>query len=940
MSNHELILLSPYRLPSHHTLYLADDDVAAFLNGLAALWRPALLRGATGPPRIASPYDHEEPKPGVVYATPTSPPLLLPDDWLHRVKAAGSVAFKASPGRDATFAALKEALLAAAPEGAAPDPLIDLDAGRTAPFLGVGFGHAILGALFEAMSHDNMLDAAAFWKEVQDAVAALTGDDADAPRRLLTAAAERMLSARDVLYPASVHLVDLALLDDAHPDAPWPASFDKGLPLNLIACAALLERVGRDQPERLAKLRERVAVDLAEVCGGPYRERPDALLPVESQMWNLLKGQAVTKVLLGQEARVFGRRRFGFHPHTPLLLQSVGISRALLLTFDESVIPTHRTTVVNWPSPDGKQVQCFTRTPLPADSPQTFFHLAHHLHRTIMQDHAATLPLLHRGAPAGPWYDDWLELTRLAPVLGRWTTLSAYLAEVMAGDYTSPATADEFHGDTLVERANPPEGAPVGPERREPVSGFARQARARRRIDSAWALAALNRGLGGRIDGPDGGSFEDYLTRLEDQTEGEATAPLEELAKAQDLAAAVLARRLTARGKPDNPGYLVLNPCSFNRRVALELGGVSGLIPQGGAVKASQFDDGVGRVVVEVPALGFAWFPREGPPGPPPSPGRMRLADDRCVRNEYFEAEIDPATGGLRGIRDHRTRANRLGQQIVFNPGSTTHVQQIRTTSTGPALGEIITETVLLDAKDEVLASVRQRFRAWVGRPLLEMRIDFKPVRPPQGYPWHAYYGARFAWRDDKATLTRGVAGAPYATSHTRPETPDYMELQADGRKTTIFPGGLPFHQRHGGRMLDVILLVQGEGTLSFELAVGLDREHPMQTALGVATPVPVVETGMGPPHVGSAGWLFHLDAPNLVLTSLRPAADGADAVTARLLEVGGVGGPARWRCVRDPKQARLVDAHGEALLDLAVQGDAVQLDVGRNDLVQMRVDF
>ena len=79
-----------------------------------------------------------------------------------------------------------------------------------------------------------------------------------------------------------------------------------------------------------------------------------------------------------------------------------------------------------------------------------------------------------------------------------------------------------------------------------------------------------------------------------------------------------------------------------------------------------------------------------------------------------------------------------------------------------------------------------------------------------------------------------------------------------------------------------------------------------MQTALGVATPVPVVETSMGPPHVGAVGWLFHLDAPNLVLTSLRPAPDGADAVTARMLEVGGFGGQAQWRCVRDPKQARL----------------------------------
>jgi hypothetical protein len=932
MSAHELFLLSPYRLPTHHTLYLADDDVAAFLNGLAVLWHPAALRGAAGPPRVASAYDHEQPRPGAVYATPDHPPLMLPDDWPARVKAAGAVAVKVHADRGASLNHLKDALRGR-PDA---DPLLDLDPARAAPFHGVGFGHVILEGLFEAMSHENMIDAAGFWEDVQAAIAALPDLDADAARRRLKAAADKLVTARDVVYAAAVHIVDLALLDDARPDGPWPVSFDKGLPVNLIACAALLERIGREQPERLAALRERVAADVADVCGGPYLERDDAQLPLESQLWNLLRGRDVYQQLLGRPVRTFGRRRFGFHPNTPLLLQNVGIDRALALVFDESVIPSYRTTVVNWPSPDGKQVQCFAKTPLPADSPQTYFHLAHHLHRTIMTDHAATLALLHKDKPAGPWYADWLELTRLAPVLGRWMTLTAYLNEVQAGDYTPAASADEFRGDYLVERANPPEGRPAGPERPEPVSGFARLARARRRLDTAWALAALHRALGGT----DAAAGDNELSQLEDRLEGEPGFPVEELAKAQDEAAAALARRLTARGQADNPGYLVLNPCSFNRRVALELGGLSAAIPQGGAVRASQFGDGIARIVVEVPALGFAWFPREGPPNPAPPAGRMRLADERGVRNEYFEAEIDPATGGLRALRDMRTRVNRLGQQVVFNPGSTAYAQQVRVTSTGPALGEIVTEGVLVDAKDEVLAAYRQRFRAWIGRPLLEMRIDFKVVQQPKGYPWHSYYGARFAWRDEKAALSRGVAGLAFPTSHTRPETPDYLELRVGVQNTIILPGGLPFHQRHGSRMLDVILIVEGEETSSFELAVGLDREHPMQTALGVTTPVPVVETGKGPPHVGSAGWLFHLDAMNLVLTSLRPAAGVADAVTARLLEASGAGGPAQWRCVRDPKHARLVDARGEAVLELPVQGDAVQLDVGRNDLVRMRVDF
>jgi hypothetical protein len=90
--------------------------------------------------------------------------------------------------------------------------------------------------------------------------------------------------------------------------------------------------------------------------------------------------------------------------------------------------------------------------PYRAENPQTFFHVAHYLHRTIMQDHGATFALLHSTASAGPWYEDWLELSRLAPVLGQWTTFSRYFNDVSAGEYISAASADEFHGDYLNER--------------------------------------------------------------------------------------------------------------------------------------------------------------------------------------------------------------------------------------------------------------------------------------------------------------------------------------------------------------------------------------------------------------------------------------------------------------------------------------------------------
>jgi hypothetical protein len=85
---HELVLLSPYRYPAQYAMTLADEDMAAWLNAFTALWHPALLWQAKAAPRVEATYDHETPRPGLVYALPETPPSYLPDDWDARVKEA------------------------------------------------------------------------------------------------------------------------------------------------------------------------------------------------------------------------------------------------------------------------------------------------------------------------------------------------------------------------------------------------------------------------------------------------------------------------------------------------------------------------------------------------------------------------------------------------------------------------------------------------------------------------------------------------------------------------------------------------------------------------------------------------------------------------------------------------------------------------------------
>src|SRR5438105_2265854 len=62
MTDRQIHLLSPYRLPTSYPLQLSADEPAAWLNGYAALWHPAALAGAAQPPQASNSYDHDSPR--------------------------------------------------------------------------------------------------------------------------------------------------------------------------------------------------------------------------------------------------------------------------------------------------------------------------------------------------------------------------------------------------------------------------------------------------------------------------------------------------------------------------------------------------------------------------------------------------------------------------------------------------------------------------------------------------------------------------------------------------------------------------------------------------------------------------------------------------------------------------------------------------------------
>jgi hypothetical protein len=908
--NRELFLLNPYRLPTQHTLMLSADDVAVFLNGYLSLWHPAALHGATAPPKLASAYDHEQPVAGHIYAVSDSPPLFLPDDWDQRVQQAGAIAFRATARREETQQNLLKAIGAEAGDPA-----------RSALLSSIGLGYLVLEALCEAMDHLNQLSVGDFWQDVQRAVEA---PDIESCRQHLKLAAERLQDARRILYDSTTHLLDLAVLEDLPPNGPWPLALEYGTPTNFVASTQVLERL---PPEWLERLRQGTKDGQIEIASGSCLEREDALLPVESQLWNLRAGVEAYRRLLGQELMTFGRRRFAASPHLPQFLHTVGLKQVVLLAFDEGVLPQFHSAAIEWYAPSGEQVKAFTRKPQPADSPLTYFHLAHYLSKTMQQDMVSSLAFLHRDKPETCWHRDWLELHRLAPVFGQFTTLNHFFSEVGHGEYTPARTADDFHSDYLHELTEHKSA--------NPVSRFRDWSRLRRRLDDLGTVAGLYRGITKPTPGLSA-AFD--LDELIDRFERGESALAEELDQVERPIAAALSDRLLTRAESKEPGFLIINPCSFRRMMCVELDGVQTPLPA--PARATQLDGAKARVVVEVPALGFTWLPQAIAPGTKVAVPKGKLAEGRIVRNEYLVAEVDGVTGGLRSIRDPRHPQGRLGQQLIYGPGSTMKARDVKVTSSGPALGEIISEGDLLDSNQNVLATFKQRFRAWWARPVVEVRIEIQPKDPPTGYPWHAFYGARFAWREGRTPLSRGVNFENCPTTHTRPETTEFIELRNGTERAAILTGGLPFLQRQGNRMLDLILIPEGETSRVFDIAIALDADDPILAARAFISPPLIVPVKKGPPHTGVSGWLFHVDASNVLVNSLRPAPDGADAVSVRLVEIRGVSTTATVRCPRNPVRAALVNELDGVLEELPVKGDAIELNFAANDMKRIRVNL
>ncbi len=935
------------------------DDVLAQATWCAAsaLWHPSLLGRAAELPIIEPIETPSAPAPKEIRVIASGTLDRLPSGYRTQVEDAGAILLESGTDRAALIGQIQERLDAVGTPETSADPgmiAVALD------FLALGATHWLLRDLATVMGHEGAINHQALTREILAGADAWQGCDRSTAVNRLRAGFEVLTQARERFYPVDAYLVDLCLLDPAMPGGVLAGPLDSHVAISFLAPALAIEnQVSRD-PAGMERLRQAISEGWVDVAGGQYAEAENLVLPLESILWQFRRGSEVYRAHLEERnVETFARRRFGLFTQLPQIAKRFGLRYALHLGFDAGRFPIRSEVKRLWESPDGTSLETLLRPPLAADRPAQGLMIAWRLAATMRNDHVATLPLVHWPTPVAMWYRDLRRGATYSPVLGRWVTLNDYFHLTDRPYETFRPDPDTYLSPYLAQAA-----ASRDPE---PISRLARQHRLRARFDAmewvratALAISAAATGSPSTTEMPgaqtDPASIENMI---ETGRHGDATSGLDALESfwAGQLARGILAARSGGSG-PARAGYLVINPLGVPRRVAVILPDAALDLRPEGPLRAAQLTDEGICAVVDLPAFGYAWVPAE--PNlelPAAEPGGLS-ARGRTLKNETVELEIDEATGGIRGVMAVGESTPRIGQQLLFaglgeaarKPlASQMKAERLDIEYAGPAVVQATAAGKLFDPRTGArLASFTQRYRLWSGRPVLEIDITLGELEPSWleraagADPWTTYLASRWAWPDASSMLRRTVLLAPEMTEIGRPETAGALDISTRRQRTALLFGGLPYHQKHGSRMLDTLLVAGAETGRSFRMGVVLDLEHPFQAALDMITPAPVVPAAEGPPASGSRGWLIHLDRKAVVVTHVgfvETTGEGRSwGLILHLLETSGQSSRCRIRFFRNPTWARQIDFQGELIIDLSLDGDAVLIDLTPNELARVEV--
>lgn len=959
MTYNDIVILIPCHSLEDFPTELEEKDAESLLNAFAVAWHPKLLASS----RVIPSWHRSDEPPQFLadrlLLIPKTSEDWLPYGWIEEAESNGATVVSGKIHRDE----IAEAALQPLHSDSETSAELKLSEDLVADFYALGQCYIQLELLTRCMHHFSSLDEATIQREAIAAADAALANDIEAARAHLKGCFEVLLENRERFYPIDCYLIDLCLLTPEWANESLKRSVSDERPLNLLVTADDLEAIASKDPEMIKLLESSCRDEETEIIGGEQDQIATPVVPIESLIWQLQSGMNQIKEMTGRAPTTWARRRFGLASILPMLMHRFGYHSALHLVLDDGVYPDYEQSKIHWEGADGTILDAFSRIPMSAEGASGYLRFAQRMAESMEEDQVGALMFAHWPDVKSPFFEDFKRIHQYAPVLGSFVLLNDFFQNTESSGRHSSYDAREYLSpflSQLVAMRNP-----------DPLSRFISHFQRHDEYTAGRWFGSVSKALFGQeIEEAALLNVERDVERghpdAEEESVQKAIAALDGFREAGESKLA----QIILQGAKQQDGVLLLNSLSFTRRVVVDLPDFSYEPESHGSVIATQFDEQQKKAVVEIPSAGFVWL-QPGQSPAPPVKSNVPIAEPLLLRNDFFEVHIHEETGGIAQIKEYGRKPNRLSQQLAYRfpyqrnistPGPLGEIEtktpyaairgvNVELTCEGPGMGEIVSTGEIYDQVSEnTLATFRQTFQLWRGRPVLDVKIELDVQTVPDGNPWDHYYAARFAWGDSTASLTRSLLEGAHAFQGERFESPHYFEIAEGEERVTILNHGLPFHRKTGPRMLDSMLIVEGETKREFAFSIAVNQNYPMQMAKNVMVPAGQVRSTVGPPLMGEKGWLFHVDASNIQLTRLMDLKTSEQdtleedeknsGFAVRLLETEGIHRSVKLRCWKSPVSARQRDFQGKTVVDLPVEGDAILVEMSQYEIAEIEILF
>lgn len=960
---------------------LAEEPAESLLNAFAAAWHPVLIAKCGGIPRFRHADSVQQLSGRHILLVPLPTEDWMPHEWQGLAVASLHTVLNRHVARSEWLAAIDQLDAGSSTtDGSLPGPrgaavLVD-------EFMAFGTVYLMVILLSRRMHHFVDPDESTLKREITAAAAAAVEGDADKAAMHLKRCFELLHETREQFFPPECFLVDLCVPAARQNPSELVALLQKTPRINLIASGTEIECWAEENTDFTAVLSEHISSGTVCLLTGHMAEVRPALCSPSVLLEDMRACRNLLQSLTATTPQQWARRRFGLQASLPLFLKHMGFQFACHFALDDGIYPDRERSQFDWQSADGSVVAATSRIPVAVESASSVLKLPDRLNESMQDDTSACVFLARLPNVDTPWLNDLRRSSAFAPVLGEFVTIPV-LTERSAswrnrlkfehGEYLSPALIQ-----SAVLRTESPVSGPAqlftlweAFESLSMLLGLAvlmRAGTSDQRSSLAGQLNHLIRPLL-KLEADHADPTHTDAEQLQQQ-EKRGVELFDQLKELQLQLATLLKSRLPQREESSRHGCLLLNTLPFSRSCLIRWNGNGSLPARHSAIDAVARSGEHTRVLLQLPPGGFVWLTQAGSAEEEaevlvPARRERPLAEHMILRNRHFELSLSDRHGGIESVVFHGTRPNRFSQQIAFRFEREQHLQadeesearstwyatsrllDARILEAGPLLGELETLVEIVSPADgRVMAACRQITSVDRFRSQIRIRLVFESIEEAvRGNPWMTYFCCRFAWDDENAAISRSVLGQTAGFRGERFESPDFFEVADDQHRFVVVTHGRPWHRRSGNRMLDSLLICEGEPAREFQFTIDFDQPVPARVAQEAMVPVIELPADGTMPNAASSGWLLGLTARNVLLASVRTmaapdAVNSAERIRLTLIETEGVASNCMVRTARRPQTATQLNADESKNEELPITDQGASVSLQPFQLQEVELSF